>query len=413
MVKIMKPTLKTFIMQSGERYCLLVDRDNGIPLFYPNLYITTQVRNRSLSYSAMEAALTGITVLLSYLAEKNQNIEHRFRQANFFYDYELDAIRDYCQIKFKQPFSENQTNFKNATNSISNETQYSRITTIAHYTKWLAMQLLSNNQDQELTLSIKNMETGFKTRRPPKKKRNIETIEKGLSQEQIDLLFEIFRPDSELNPFKASSLKNRNRLIVLMLYHLGLRGGELLNIKIADIDFSKNQLLIARRADEKKDPRKYQPLVKTLDRRLPLKDTLVKEIHNYILKDRKKIPNANKNEYLFITHKPGKYQGQPLSKSAYKRVLSLVRELSPTLYNLTGHQLRHSWNEAFSNRMDTMDNPPNPEQQEKIRSYLMGWKENSGTASTYNKRFIKQKAQEAALDLQNGLIRIPRSNDVD
>jgi len=37
----MVTTQKSFIMESGERYCLLVER--GMPLYYPNLYVTTQI----------------------------------------------------------------------------------------------------------------------------------------------------------------------------------------------------------------------------------------------------------------------------------------------------------------------------------------------------------------------------------
>jgi len=38
----------------------------------------------------------------------------------------------------------------------------------------------------------------------------------------------------------------------------------------------------------------------------------------------------------------------------------------------------------------------------------MGWREGSGTAATYNKRFIRQKAHEAGLALQEGMIRLPK-----
>ena len=93
-------SVKTFIKSDGERYCLLINRDSGLPLYYPNLFITTQVRNRSLSYAAMESNLGGISVLLSYMDEKGQNIEQRFKEDNYLKIEELDAIRDYCQIKF-------------------------------------------------------------------------------------------------------------------------------------------------------------------------------------------------------------------------------------------------------------------------------------------------------------------------
>ena len=50
--------------------------------------------------------------------------------------------------------------------------------------------------------------------------------------------------------------------------------------------------------------------------------------------------------------------------------------------------------------MDAMDEQVSEERQEQVRSYLMGWREDSGTAATYNKRFIQQKGFEAALALQ-------------
>lgn len=407
--------IKTFVMNSGERYCLLVDASSSIPLYYPNLFITTQIRNRSLSYSAMEASLGGISVLMRFLDERKESIEVRFLQGRFFDEFEMDAIRDFCQINFRvkatikyggTPLKFCETQERN--DFVSLETIYIRLTTIAQYVKWLAEQLVGSAGDRLKTVQIAKMEKGLKARRPAKKNRNLETDEKGLTEDQLNLLFEIFRPESNLNPFKNCFVRERNRLIFLMLYHLGLRGGELLNVRIRDIDFGKNQLLIARRADEKDDPRKFQPLVKTLDRRLPLKDTLAKEIHTYIASNRRLIQGASKNDFLFVTHKAGVTQGQPLSKSGYKKILDVVRNVSPTLFNLTGHQLRHLWNEKFSELMDSMNEAPSEEQQEKMRTYLMGWREGSGSAATYNKRFIKRKANEAALKLQAGMVRMPR-----
>lgn len=394
---------------------MLVDNCSGLPLFYPNLFITTQVRNRSLSYSSMEAALSGLSVLMRYMEERGEKIEDRFQKGKLFNEYELDALRDFCQIKFRAHIAKEDYNgmftlseLREFDEKVTSQTEYARLTVIAQYTRWLAEQLIGSSRDRFTALQIAKMEKGLKARRPVKKKRNAEQYEKGLDEEQLSLVFELFRPESELNPFPDRSVRTRNRLIFLILYHLGIRGGELLNIRIRDIDFGRNQLVVVRRADEKDDPRTYQPLVKTLDRRLPMKDTLAKEIHDYILKVRKKIPNSNKNDFLFVTHKSGPTQGQPLSKSGYKKVIEVVRTASPALFNLTGHQLRHSWNAAFSNHMDGMNTPPSQEQQEKMRSYLMGWREGSGTALHYNKRFVRRKANEASLKLQEGMIRLPK-----
>ncbi|MFG3453101.1 hypothetical protein [Stutzerimonas stutzeri] len=40
------------------------------------------------------------------------------------------------------------------------------------------------------------------------------------------------------------------------------------------------------------------------------------------------------------------------------------------------------------------------EEEENARSFIMGWSETSGRAQTYNRRHIKEKAQQAALALQ-------------
>jgi hypothetical protein len=59
-MKVRKERIKSFILQSGERYCLLVDSASGAPLYYPNLLVTTQIRNNSLSLAAMETTLTAL-----------------------------------------------------------------------------------------------------------------------------------------------------------------------------------------------------------------------------------------------------------------------------------------------------------------------------------------------------------------
>lgn len=99
---------------------------------------------------------------------------------------------------------------------------------------------------------------------------------------------------------------------------------------------------MVRRADEPTDPRWHQLLIKTLDRRLPIKADLAKEIHNYIVKYRETILNANKHDYLFITHMPEATQGQPISIAMYKKIIETVRIGAPDLYELTDHRIRHT-----------------------------------------------------------------------
>lgn len=56
--------INKFILTSGERYCIIMDNENKAPLFYPNLYLTIQLRNRECSVLTMEA--TALTLSLFY-----------------------------------------------------------------------------------------------------------------------------------------------------------------------------------------------------------------------------------------------------------------------------------------------------------------------------------------------------------
>jgi integrase len=405
-----------FAMDSGERNCLVVEHSNGLPLFYPNLYLTTQLRNRSVALATMEAEASHLVVLLRYLDRRGIDLELRFTEKQFFKDYELDDLRDFTQRKLRKlpadvPSSSmfSLEELEESTEQVSNGTQYVRLTAITNYLGWFAKHLLVN-AERGVVEHINEMCAQIKARRPEKKGRNNDRREKSLSDEQLEVLFEVIRPGSELNPF-AESVQRRNRLMILMLFHLGIRGGELLNIRNKDIETGVNhRLRIVRRADEKDDTRTNEPNAKTLGRLLPLGDVLAKELDDYIKQERRKIPNSNRSDFLFITHKEGPTQGQPISKAAYHKIIAVVRAVSPQLRGMSGHMLRHTWNRKFSERMDSMDSPPSEERQEQIRSFLMGWKEGSGTAAIYNRRFAEQKGHEASLDMQKTSgMRVPRN----
>ena len=158
-------------MGSGERYCLLFDSSSGVPLFYPNLYVTTQVHNRSLSYSAMEYSLNGISIFLRFLSAHNENIEKRFHSGHFLQENELDALRDFCQIKYRTKTIIDTSDglhilseLQELDQRVSTQTQYVRLTVIARYIKWLAEQVVGINKDPFTVLQNGKRPESKKTR---------------------------------------------------------------------------------------------------------------------------------------------------------------------------------------------------------------------------------------------------------
>ena len=316
----------TFVMDSGERYCMVVDRATGLPMYYPTLFLTTQIRNRGNAFSTTLAAANNLVLLLRFVDRRGINLEQRFLNKDFFKPHELDDLRDFAQCKQgKKPLMvPSKPWLEDATiNTVDNGTQHSRLTTFANYLRWYAMHILKT-PELEVVEQINAMAEQTKMRRPSKKGRNSDLQDRSLSDVQLDALFELIQPGSESNPFSID-VQRRNRLMILLLFYLGIRGGELLNIRIQDIDFSTNRIRVVRRADERADSRTNEPNAKTRERLLPLAESLVQELHRYITQDRRNVRNAKKNDYLFVTYKRGPTVGNPISKGGYHKIFTVVR----------------------------------------------------------------------------------------
>lgn len=384
--------------QSGERFCVLVDRHTGLPLYYPTLFITTQLRNRSLSVSSMIHALSAINVLMRYEHDHQVDIEDRIARKRFLIAHELDALRDHCQLKFRGGKRASATKLAGVA---SKSLIYERLTVLAQYVEWLSMTLLSASFDRDARQSVEQMVAGIRARRPRVRHEPSDRIDRALTREEVEAAFMAFDPESEVNPFTEPLSRRRNWLIFQLLYYLGIRGGELLNIRIPDIDFRSSHLVVVRRPDDDDDPRLDQPQVKTKARRLPLSRHLTRQLHDYVTRDRRRTKGARQHAYLFVTHKGGPTRGKPLSNSGYQRLIRVARNCSGVPSSFSGHMLRHTWNYRFSVAMDALDEPISASDQEKLRSYLMGWREGSGTSAIYNQRFIREQAEAASLSLQS------------
>lgn len=385
--------INSFLLDSGERYCIVVNKTTGLPLYYSNLYLTTQIRNRGYSISTIESIAVNISLFYRFLNESHISIEDNIMQHNCLSHADIDRLSIFLSKKFSLDKTIKKKSF------VSKQTLYRRLSNVAEYLFWLSSILNKSNDHVQLSLK---MVKAIKERRPRNNKVFNDRDEECISDIKINKIMELINPNSGKNPF-LGYVRERNELLFIMLYELGLRCGELLNIRIGDIDFQKNRLRIERRADEKNDPRVRQPLVKTLDRTLSLSKYLISKIYNYILNRR--LIATGKTDYLFISYKPGVTQGNPLSISGYHKIISQLAISDPLLNGLRGHQFRHTWNYNFSKLMDSLNPKVSEREQEIMREYLMGWKPGCGTAATYNKRYVREQANEASIKLQEKLIR--------
>lgn len=393
----------------GERWAMLIDQ-SGMPAFYPNLFITTALRNKGKATATQEQALTAIKALLEFCAAKKIDLVERIRSRTWLTTGELDALGDVISKKRRGVVKSKVVTLKKGYSPplirVQKNTQAMYMQRIADYVRWLCEELLgraSNRFTVETTSAIDWLEAAIRARGRSARSRGDgdENLKKtkalrGLTNEQEARLFEVLRPGSPLSPFEDPGVQIRNYLIVKLLRVTGTRGGELLNIRVRDdIDWDAMQVAIVRRADSPQDTRRRQALVKTNQRVLPLTERTLEEIRSYVVEVRKFIPNAARCPYLFVSHKSGPTQGHALSLSSLREIFATIRRAFPEL-DISAHDLRHRWNESYSIAMRLQEKISYVEA-EQLRNLLEGWSSSSTTGQRYNKRYIREASHEAML----------------
>lgn len=396
----MDVSLRRFVAADGERFAVLVD-GSGMPLYYPTLFTTWYMRSRSLAANSIGNALNAIKALHAWEVHVETDLVSLFSQGQMLDEESVRDLSDFLQLSLSSAHRVKKVEpITRRPKTVGISSHYFRLTVVADYLGFLAKRLYPASQGDR---DIKLMMGGIRAHRPGKPNKSDSGRDERYLDEAVLRKVELaLKPGSECNPAKDYAVQVRNALMFMILRLTGLRRGELLNLKVNDIDFAKNTLKVVRRPDSKGDMRAQQPVAKTRQRTIPLVPELIARIHDYVLRYRNKLAEAKKHGYLFVTHKAGPTQGRPLSIPAFQKWMLSVASIAGDS-SVHAHALRHHWNYVFSLHSDSREMPAATE--EKVRSYLMGWEETSGTARIYNKRHTKQKAAEAVLSLQNKHLR--------
>ncbi|EEV3774391.1 site-specific integrase [Escherichia coli] len=393
--------VKKFIMSSGERGCLILDKKSNLPTYYQNLFLTTDIRNRGATASTMEIVATNLLIFSNFLDGRGIDIIERVELKKYLSVAEIDDLVRYAKQRFDRQKIINikSTNYR----FIAKRTFSYRIHVFSRYLKWLCG-LVHSSKGIHAKYEVDVFIESIRAHIPRNSSLNMNEIsEKSLNEEEIKVLFRLLEIGGIENPFHKE-VQVRNRLIFTLLLNLGLRAGELLNLKIDDFDLRDNTLSVVRRHDSKEDGRSYQPLVKTGERVIPLSDELAREIFDYISNSREKMTKRKKHNFLFVAHCTGKNAGEPLSISAYEKVISTLKRASPELYNLSGHRLRHSWNYMYSKGIEGAELEYN--RRKDLRNYLMGWSKESIMCDRYNYKYISQQEKDVVLKVYKSVSKV-------
>lgn len=412
--------IKLIRCESGERLPLLLNQGTGLPLWDPTLFILTELRATNRASATLSQATRAIMVGHQIFEYLNVDLNERLSQGRLLDLGEIDTLAQYAgltQTALDSLFEDRQKSEIASPRIVSLErarmgssvkkppkvaagTKAIRLMYIRDYIAWLvASRLLKSNvssdQHRVLSATAQLVIGRLDARIPSSEHKDDANRRQGVSAGVRARILEVIDPNCPENPWKNKHVRLRNQLIFLWLLLLGLRNGELLGVRVSDINFRASEVIIVRRPDDPTETRKNAPNVKTKGRLLALSPEMTELTRNYVMGLRATIKGGRRHPFLIVATGTGK----ALTKSALNKLFRELRtKVAGLQSDLSPHVLRHTWNDDFSELMDAR--AVSAEDEERMRKQAMGWSDSSKMAAYYTKRHVQRKSNEASLAMQ-------------
>ena len=434
------PTLSIHVLGGGERVPMLHD-EHGVPLFYPTLFATSQLRNAGDAVNTIRNKLSDLVVLMRWEQEHRRDLVAEFRGGRFLTVADVVSLRDFAKLDMRQwqpdggkasksskgvvDFIEAKVALNRAVAAIGGQQHFNRLSTFAEYLEFVASAVTQHQCSPKMAQEISRMARSIRKHRP-----------RGLAK-QIEKAGDLRSPPSELverfmaigaegdprNPFKQPGIQLRNAILFGVARATGMRRGELLSLRIDQFDLGHEpHVWVRRNQDDPHDSRRNQPSAKTKERPLPLPESLANQIDRYIFQVRAKITPARRHPYLFVSHHKNEGWGAPLSISSLNQIFARMRKVDAAFEAIHVHAFRHHFNYELSVSIDehnakvrtaaaSSQSVPISEAQElDMRAYLNGHRSKASGAA-YNRRHIREAGDKAARMVQEGMQRGERAKD--
>lgn len=427
------PKLSVHVFGDGERVPMLHD-GRGVPLFYPTLFATAQLRNSGVAVNTIRNKLADIVVLLRWEQLQRRDLVVEFTHGKFLSVSDVVSIRDFAKLDMRHQalngadtdgsgitaadFLESRVELRRAEAAVGGQQHYNRLSTMADYIEFVASVVTQHRNSAQVFLEISQMAKILRKHRPRGVvSRNSDAPERrsppsGL----VNHFMEIGSEDHPRNPFGDRGIRLRNAIIFGLLRYTGMRRGELLSLRIDQFELGHEpQVWIRRNHDDAHDSRRYQPVAKTKERPLPLPQALADDIQRYIMEVRAKITPARRHPYLIVSHRNDSTLGRPLSTSALNsQIFGRMRSVDAAFRQIHPHAFRHHFNYELSASIDehnakvgkgigdSSSAAISESRELDVRAFLNGHR-NKASGAAYNHRHIREASDKAVRRVQVGL----------
>lgn len=431
------PRLSIHVLSGGERVPMLHD-ERGLPLFYPTLFATVQLRNAGAAVNTIRNKLADIVVLLRWQQRHGRDLISEFAQGNFLSVADVVSLRDFAKLDMRDQspvsekadsgngegayFLESRVAPSRAESAVGGQQHYNRISTFADYLEFVSTVVTQHRNSPQISQNIERMARTIRKHRPRglASALNEDIDLRSPPSELINRFMSVGAENSPENPFVSRDVRLRNAIIFGLLRHTGMRRGELLSLRLDQLDLGHEpRVWVRRNQDDIHDSRRYQPASKTKERLLPIPLSLAEQIQRYIMQVRVKIAPARRHPYLLVTHRKGATWGKPLTISALSsQIFARMRMVDPAFNHIHPHAFRHHFNYELSVSIDAQnskaeratatDGPGlvriSEAREQDVRAFLNGHR-NKASGAAYNRRHIRETSDDAIRQVQTGLMR--------
>lgn len=388
--------VETITHASGEQLPIFVDAD-GLPVPTPNEYI---MGRRNLSTNTLVRNLRELMVFYHWLEREKIDLWERVMSGRSFSEAEV------CGGIVEALRREQLEDRKIKKIAVAPHTFNQRLTTIRQFLGWCfdthlnLLPLTERSYDrirgQQVRL-MKWLDTAF-INAPPTNKRK----QKGLTQKEISFLIECLDPENPDSIGFHPAVKFRNYISVMVMLYYGLRPGELLTLRVQDVEIGAISCIrIVRRKPDLLDVRKPRPKIKRNGRVMPIDNSLfARHLDAYIMNWRDVLAANAKtdSEYLILSD-----EGSPLSQSSLTQFFQSIRNRFPDKLpiHLTAKALRHT----FSSMMErNLRGAGLDEERRKQALALLRGDSNLESQSVYIAQEIEEQANSVLKEFQHNLL---------
>lgn len=407
----------------GERYPMLLDAD-GMPDFWVTLYVTAQLRS-STKQNTIENSIRHLIHLKLWEKTHRRSLLTEFSQGKFLSGADIQSLRDHCLVNTRALRSWGRLETKKNVaklavshpfgvkpfESVSKVHAANRLAEIAEFLDFTARAALKQRPNfVKMVPDIVNMKEQILAQKPKgqgNKGMSYDPDSKAPPPEVFEKFMRVIAIESPDNPFKNLGVRTRNALMFEVIYETGMRAGELLALRVGDVDYTNGTIEIVRRHDDPLDPRTRQPVAKTLERKLDISHDLASRLRGYVMDFRSQVIKPKSPPFLFVTHKAGKYQGLPISDTSFRnRILGPAIAVDAEFFEeVTRHGFRHNHNYRLSKKIDERNalskvdpsiSPIGEKQEIQARKQQYGWSSDA-TAAIYNVRHTREVVKNVML----------------